>query len=52
MQAIFTGTILGSLYLITGSLWLSMVMHATYDVVAVLLIYAKWEGAVAHLIVR
>ena len=48
VQAIFTGLTFGTVYALTRRLWLPMVMHAAYDVTAVLLIYFGLEATVAH----
>ena len=42
----------GTVYAIEGRLWLPMVVHATFDITAVALIYWQWESAVAHLLFR
>ena len=47
-QAVVTGLVFGTVYLATGELWLPMVLHAAFDVTAVLLIYWNLESAVAH----
>jgi hypothetical protein len=49
-QAAVTGLVFGTIYAITGRLWLPMVAHAAFDVTAVALIYWNWESAVAHLL--
>jgi membrane protease YdiL (CAAX protease family) len=41
MQAAFTGLAFATIYAVTRSLWLPMVMHAAYDVAAVV-IYLPW----------
>jgi membrane protease YdiL (CAAX protease family) len=51
-QALLTGLVFGATYLATGNLWLPMVMHAAFDVAAVLLIYFDLESTVAHLLIR
>lgn len=47
-QAAFTGFTFALMYILTGSLWLSMVTHASYDILALVLIYFDLEGAVAR----
>ena len=47
-QALITGLTFGTIYAVTRSLWLPIVMHAAFDVTAVLMIYFRVEGAVAH----
>jgi uncharacterized protein len=48
MQAAFTGLTFATIYAVTRSLWLPMVMHAAYDVAAVVIIYLGVEARVAH----
>lgn len=47
-QAAFTGLTFGTLYALTGRLWLPMMVHATYNITAVLMIYWGLETAVAN----
>lgn len=47
-QAAFTGVTFATMYVLTGSLWLSMVTHASYDVAALVMIYFDLEAAVAR----
>jgi membrane protease YdiL (CAAX protease family) len=51
-QAAFTGLVFGSIYGITGRIWMVMVAHAAFDIAAVALIYWDLETAVAHLLFR
>jgi uncharacterized protein len=51
-QAAFTGLAFGSIYAIRGELIMLMIAHATFDLVAVALIYWNLEGTVAHLFFR
>jgi membrane protease YdiL (CAAX protease family) len=46
-QAVFTGLVFALLYLATGTLWLSMVTHAAFDLTALAIIYFDAERAVA-----
>ncbi|NUR45323.1 MAG: CPBP family intramembrane metalloprotease [Sphingomonas sp.] len=48
IQALFTGLTFGTVYALTRRLWLPMVVHASYDVTAILLIYYGAEGTVAR----
>ena len=48
-QAVITGMVFGTIYLVTRSIWMSAVIHAAFDVAAVVMIYAGWEDRVAHL---
>jgi membrane protease YdiL (CAAX protease family) len=47
-QAAVAGLVFGTVFAVTGQLWLPMVVHAAFDVTAVALIYWNWESAVAH----
>ena len=49
-QAVFTGLAFGGVYAVTGELFLLMVAHATFDLVALALIYWNLEERVAHLL--
>jgi membrane protease YdiL (CAAX protease family) len=49
-QASMTGLVLGGIYAWRKEIWLPMIVHAAYDLAAVLLIYMGWEEAVARLI--
>ena len=51
-QAAVTGLVFGTLYGVTGQLWLPMTVHIAFDVTAVALIYWNWESAVAHFVFR
>lgn len=51
-QAAVTGLVFGAAYLLTGQLWLSMALHAAFDLTAVVLIYENWEDTVAHWLFR
>jgi uncharacterized protein len=48
-QAVFTGLVFGGMYVLTGELFIVMVTHAAFDVMAVALIYWNLESRVAHL---
>ena len=49
-QAIITGFVFGSIFLITGNIWMPMIAHAAFDLVALAIIYLNLETKVAHLI--
>ena len=49
-QATMTGLVLGGIYAWRKEIWLPMIVHAAYDLTAILLIYMDWEEAVARLI--
>lgn len=48
VQAAFTGLAFGTIYAATRNLWVPIIIHATFDITAVLLIYFQVEAAVAH----
>lgn len=47
-QALFTGAAFGTVYAMTGRLWLVMWAHAAYDLLALAIIFLNLEPAVAH----
>jgi membrane protease YdiL (CAAX protease family) len=51
-QAVVTGLVFGSIYAATGELPMLMIAHATFDLVALALIYWNLEPVVAHLLFR
>jgi membrane protease YdiL (CAAX protease family) len=51
-QAAFTGLVFGTIYGITGRIWMVMVAHAAFDIAAVAIIYWNLESTVAHLLIR
>ena len=51
-QATITGLFFGTIFAITGRIWLPIVMHAAFDVTAVFIIYRNLETTVAHLIFK
>jgi membrane protease YdiL (CAAX protease family) len=51
-QAIFTGVLFGTIYVITGNLWMPIIAHASFDLTALLIIYMNLEPAVAHLVFK
>jgi membrane protease YdiL (CAAX protease family) len=52
VQASMTGLVLGGIYAWRREIWLPMIVHAAYDLTAILIIYMDWEEAVARLIFR
>ena len=48
-QAAVTGLVFGGMYALTGELFVVMVTHAAFDLMAVALIYRNLESRVAHL---
>jgi membrane protease YdiL (CAAX protease family) len=51
-QATIVGLIFGTIFAITGRLWFLIVVHAAFNVTALLMIYWGLERDVAHLIFR
>jgi len=51
-QAIITGLVFGTVFAVTGRIWMLMCAHAAFDLTAVAIIYWNLESAVAHLIFK
>jgi membrane protease YdiL (CAAX protease family) len=51
-QAIITGLVFGTVFAVTGRIWMLMCAHAAFDLTAVALIYWNLESTVAHLIFK
>jgi len=51
-QAILTGLVFGTIYAMTGRLFLLMCAHAAFDLAALAIIYWDVESRVAHLVFR
>jgi membrane protease YdiL (CAAX protease family) len=51
-QALMTGVVFGTIFAFTRRIWLLMVAHAAYDVVAILIIFWNLESSVAHLLFK
>jgi membrane protease YdiL (CAAX protease family) len=51
-QAWITGLTFGTIFAITGRIWMLVFAHAAYDVVAILLIYLNLESQVAHFLFK
>src|ERR1700730_14126499 len=51
-QAIFTGLVIGTIFAITGRIFMLMVAHAAFDLTALTMIYWNLESSVAHLIFK
>jgi membrane protease YdiL (CAAX protease family) len=47
-QATIVGLVFGTIFAITGRIWLLIVAHAAFDLMAVAIIYWDLESAVAH----
>jgi membrane protease YdiL (CAAX protease family) len=48
-QATIVGLVFGTIFAITGRIWMLMVAHAAFDLTAVAIIYWGWERKVAEL---
>lgn len=51
-QATITGLVFGTVFAITGRIWMLMCAHAAFDLTAVAMIYWSVEARVAHLIFK
>jgi len=51
-QATITGLVFGTVFSITGRIWMLMCAHAAFDLTAVAMIYWNLESRVAHLIFK
>ena len=49
-QATITGLVFGTVFAVTGRIWMLMCAHAAFDLTAVAIIYMNLEGAVAHMV--
>jgi membrane protease YdiL (CAAX protease family) len=49
-QATIVALVFGTIFAVTGRIWMLIVAHAAFDVTALALIYWKLESAVAHLV--
>jgi uncharacterized protein len=47
-QAVMTGLTFGTIFAVTGSIFLPMILHAAFDLAAVAIIYFDVESAFAH----
>jgi membrane protease YdiL (CAAX protease family) len=47
-QALMTGVVFGTIFALTGRIFLLMVVHAAFDLAALAMIYWNFESAVAH----
>lgn len=50
VQALLMGLVVGTIYAWTRELWLPVILHAVFDVVAVIIIYCGLETRLAHLL--
>jgi membrane protease YdiL (CAAX protease family) len=51
-QAMITGLAFGTIFAITGRIWMVMCAHAAFDLAAVAIIYWNLETTVAHLVFK
>ena len=51
-QATIVGLVYGTIFAITGRIWMLMVAHAAFDLVALAIIYYDLETAIAHLVFK
>jgi membrane protease YdiL (CAAX protease family) len=51
-QAVFTGLVFGAIYAATRQLWLVIIAHAAFDLIALAMIYLDIEYTSAHLIFK
>jgi len=51
-QAMITGLVFGTIFAVTGRIWMLMCAHAAFDLMAVAIIYWNIEADVAHLVFK
>jgi membrane protease YdiL (CAAX protease family) len=51
-QAMITGLVFGTIFAVTGRIWMVMCAHAAFDLTAIAIIYWNLEAAVAHLVFK
>jgi membrane protease YdiL (CAAX protease family) len=51
-QAIITGLVFGTIFAVTGRIWMVMCAHAAFDLTAIAIIYWNLEAAVAHFVFK
>jgi membrane protease YdiL (CAAX protease family) len=51
-QATFTGLAFGTIFAITGRIWMVMCAHAAFDLTALAIIYCDLESKVAHFVFK
>ena len=51
-QVMITGLVFGTIFAITGRIWMVMCAHAAFDLTAVAIIYRNLETTVAHLVFK
>lgn len=51
-QATIVGLVFGTIFAVTGRIWMLMCAHAAFDLTAPAIIYWDLESDVAHLVFR
>jgi membrane protease YdiL (CAAX protease family) len=51
-QAMITGLVFGTIFAVTGRIWMLMCAHAAFDLTAVAIIYWNIEADLAHLVFK
>ena len=51
-QASMTGLAFGTIFAVTGQIWIPIVAHAAYDLMAIAIIYWDIESTIAYLVFR
>ena len=51
-QAVMTGLVFGTIFAFTGRLFLNMVIHAAFDLAALVMIYLDVENRIGHLLFK
>jgi membrane protease YdiL (CAAX protease family) len=51
-QAIITGIVFGTIFAVTGQLWMLIIAHSAFDLTALAMIYWDVETKIAHLVFK
>jgi len=51
-QAVFTGLVFGTIFAVTGRIWMLICAHAAFDLTALAIIHLNLESDLAHLVVK
>jgi membrane protease YdiL (CAAX protease family) len=51
-QGTIMGLVYGTIFVLTGNIWMPMFVHAAFDLTALAMIYLNLEPAVAHLVFK
>src|SRR5262245_19099524 len=51
-QAAVTGLVIGTIFAITGRIWMLMIAHASFDITATAIIYWELETRIAHVLFK